>query len=106
MVIDRHIAAAVGGYDLGIAIAIQVGDNDAGPGAADVVGAGIEVPQVVGEVAAGNLDANAVSLAECVAGRPPELDRVRIHFAGFNADFRGVKFDDNSCDQVYTNSSR
>ena len=30
----------------------------------DVVGAGVEVPQEVGEVTAGNLDANAVPLAE------------------------------------------
>ena len=47
---------------------------------ADVVGARVEVPQEVGEVAAGNLDPDAGPLQEDVAGGPPELDQVLVHF--------------------------
>jgi hypothetical protein len=56
--------------------------DDAGGFEADVVRAGVEVAEVVGEVAAGNLDADAVAFEEGVGSRPPELDGVFMDLIG------------------------
>ena len=47
-----------------------------------VIGAGIQVRQIVGEVAAGDLNANLVARKEDIAGRAPEIDRVFIDLVG------------------------
>ena len=48
-----------------------------------VVGAGIQVRQVVREVAAGDFNADLVTRKEDIAGRTPEIDGVFVHFFGF-----------------------
>ena len=52
--------------------------DDAGGFQADVVGAGVQIGQVVREEAAANFPADAVALAEDVGRRAPELDGVLV----------------------------
>ena len=47
-------------------------------GECQVVFTGVQVSQVVRVVAAGDLDPDAMPFGEQVAGRTPEIDRVRI----------------------------
>ena len=51
---------------------------------ADVVGAGVQVPQVQGIVAAGYLDPNPVPFQENIARGAPELDQVLVDLAWFD----------------------
>ena len=66
--------------------------DDAGGFEADVVRASVEIAQVIGEIAAGDLDADAMAFEEGVRCRPPEFDGVFIDLVGLDeAEFGGIE---------------